>query len=36
VNDQVKAQIKHQPELAEVFKNVLAYFAKGPRRAKAE
>jgi ABC-type transporter Mla subunit MlaD len=32
VNDQVKAQGKHQPEIEKMFESVLAYFAKGPRK----
>jgi len=36
VNDQVNAQAKHQPELKAIFANVIAYFAKGPRRSKPE
>lgn len=35
VNDQVKAQGKHDPSLATSFKQVIDYFAKGPRAPKA-
>lgn len=31
VNDQVKAQAKHNPELLVMFKSVLDFFARGPR-----
>lgn len=31
VNDQVKTQGKHQPELLVIFKSVLDFFARGPR-----
>jgi len=35
VNDQVKAQGKHDPELLAIFKEVIDYFARGPRGPKA-
>ena len=34
VNDQVKAQGKHDPELLTIFKDVIDYFARGPRAPK--
>lgn len=34
LNDQVKAQGKHNPELLTMFKDVIDYFARGPRRPK--
>ncbi len=34
VNDQVKVQMKHDPEIASMFKPVLDFFAKGPRQPK--
>ncbi|HEY3452457.1 MAG TPA: hypothetical protein VGK67_39300 [Myxococcales bacterium] len=36
VNDQVKAQGKHTPELLTIFEPVLRYFAKGPRKTEPE
>ncbi len=36
VNDQVKVQAKHDPEIASMFKPVLDFFARGPRRPKEE
>jgi hypothetical protein len=35
VNDQVKVQGKHDPELLMIFKDVIDYFARGPRGPKA-
>lgn len=34
VNDQVKAQGKHDPELLTIFKDIIDYFARGPRTPK--
>ena len=36
VNDQIKAQSKHAPELAVMFKDTLAFFAKPSREKKPE
>lgn len=35
INDQVKAQAKHNPELLTIFKDVLDFFARPPRSPKA-
>ena len=34
MNDQVKAQAKHDPVLAKMFQQLLDYFARGPRGTK--
>lgn len=34
MNDQVKAQAKHDPALAKMFQQLLDYFARGPRGTK--
>ncbi len=35
-NDQVKAQAKHAPELAMIFKHLLDFFTRGPRVPKTQ